>query len=369
LHIVIVGDQSRKLCVYLSLKKEEAPMTSSLSNHGEQKLTPQTLLDMNYAFARTALLIAAVRLHLFTYLSRKPLTSSELAACADVVPAAAERLLRGLEALGLVAREGDAYCLTPITELFLVEGKPSYLGGDTLAMLDYIPAWLELDLTLHTSVPYRDLGDPATAESFFAPRVIDLFPLVFPVAARTAAELPLKMLEEAHILDVGAGSAPWSAAFARAYPSARVTALDLPAVVEQGRQQIAKTGLADRYTWIEADMEAATFPPLTYDLVLCGHVCRFIGDERTKALLTRLAQSLRPGGTILIADVFLSEDKKGPPPAITLDLSMLVNTAQGRIRTAGEIATWLIESGLQDVQQLHVAGPFPVVFARKGEER
>ena len=346
-------------------------MTSLLSSHGEQKLTPQPLLDMNYAFARTALLVAAVRLHLFTHLSKKALTPAELAACADVVPEPAERLLQGLASLGLVEREGEAYRLTPMANLFLVEGKPSYLGGDTLAMVDYIPAWFELDRTLSTSVPYRDLGDAATAEAFFAPRVIDLFPIVSPIATRTAAELPLVKQEDTalHVLDVGAGSAPWSAAFAHYYPSAHITALDLPAIVEQGRQQIANLGLSDRYTWIGADMETVAFPPLTYDLIICGHVCRFISDERTKTLLARLCASLRSGGTIIIADVFLSEDRNGPPPAITLNLSMLVNTAKGRIRTVSEIATWLIESGLQDVQQFRAVGPFPVVVARKGEER
>ncbi|SRR6266567_1421460 len=103
-------------------------MTSSLSSHGEQKLTPQPLLDMNYAFARTALLVAAVRLHLFPHLSKKALTPAELAACADVVPEPAERLLQGLASLGLAEREGEAYRLTPMADLFLVEGKPSYLG-------------------------------------------------------------------------------------------------------------------------------------------------------------------------------------------------------------------------------------------------
>src|SRR6266568_6682433 len=74
----------------------------------------------------------------------------------------------------------NAYRLTSLSDHFLVEGKPGYLGGDTLAMLDYLPAWFELDRTVRTSQPYRDLGDASTAEAFFAPRVRDLFPLVHP---------------------------------------------------------------------------------------------------------------------------------------------------------------------------------------------
>ena len=336
-------------------------------DHGEQRLLPQVILDTNYAFARTAMLVAAVRLHLFTCLADGALTPAELAERTGMAPGPLERLLKGLAMLGLVAQEGLAYRLTPLADHFLVEGRPAYLGGDTLAMLDYVPAWFELDQTLCTSVPYRDLGDAATAEAFFAPRVVDLFPLVFPIASRTASELSLQRSREMplHVLDIGAGSAPWSAAFALHYPAARITALDLPAVVAQGRRQVAALKLDDRYTWIEADMEDFTLPPLAYDLILCGHVCRFISDERTRALLSRLAQSLLPGGTLLVADVFLGEDLAGPPSALTLDLSMLVNTAHGRIRTASEVIGWLNENELQDARCFHVAGPFPLVIARK----
>ncbi|GER90268.1 O-methyltransferase [Dictyobacter vulcani] len=344
-------------------------MNSSVPGQGEQKLLPQVILDMNYAFARTAILVASVRLNLFTYLADNALSPDELATLTATRREAMERLLKGLEALGLVKSEGSTYRLTPIADVFLVEGKTSYLGGDTLAMVDYVPAWFELDQTMRTSVPYRDLGEATTAEAFFAPRVVDLFPLVFPIARRTAAELPLGRLHDTalHVLDVGAGSAPWSAGFAQQYPAARVTALDLPTVVKQGQKHIATQGLEDRYTWIEADMETFAYPPLSYDLILCGHVCRFISDERTKVLFAKLVQSLRPGGTLLISDVFYADDRTSPPPAITLDLSMLVNTQQGRIRTAEEIIHWLTEAGLQDARRFHVAGPFPVVVAQREE--
>src|SRR5438876_862569 len=172
-------------------------------------LDPRRILDMNYAFASTAILVAAVRLHLFTHLAHQALTPAALAALAHTAPEPTERLLKGLEGLGLVEREGDAYRLTSLSDHFLVEGKPGYLGGDTLAMLDYLPAWFELDHTVCTSQPYRDLSDASTAEAFFAPRVRDLFPLVHPVAKRTAAIVPLEVREQSpfHVLDVGAGSA------------------------------------------------------------------------------------------------------------------------------------------------------------------
>lgn len=90
-------------------------------------INPGPILDMNYAFARTATLVAAVRLHIFTLLSDRELTSAALAAIAKTEPGPTERLLNGLRTLGLVVREGDVYRLTPIANHFLVEGKPSYM--------------------------------------------------------------------------------------------------------------------------------------------------------------------------------------------------------------------------------------------------
>ena len=46
-------------------------------------IDPGAILDMNYAFARTAMLAAAVRLHIFTFLSDKELTPAALAAIAQ----------------------------------------------------------------------------------------------------------------------------------------------------------------------------------------------------------------------------------------------------------------------------------------------
>src|SRR5947209_4098868 len=159
-------------------------------------LDPRRILDMNYAFASTAILVAAVRLRLFTHMACKVLTPTALATLAHTAPGPTERLLKGLEVQGLVEREGEAYRLTSLSDHFLVEGKPGFLGGDTLAMLDYLPAWFELDRTLCTCQPYRDLGDATTSEAFFAPRVRDLFPLVHPVAKRTIALISLEAHEQ-----------------------------------------------------------------------------------------------------------------------------------------------------------------------------
>jgi len=67
-------------------------------NHASQSpgvaiINPKPILDMNYAFAQTAMLMAAVRLHIFTYLASDPLTAVALAALVKAEPEPLTRLL------------------------------------------------------------------------------------------------------------------------------------------------------------------------------------------------------------------------------------------------------------------------------------
>jgi SAM-dependent methyltransferase len=148
-----------------------------------------------------------------------------------------------------------------------------------------------------------------------------------------------------------------------------VTAIDLPAVAAEGRQQVRDLGLSDRYRWLEEDVLNVSLPSTAFDLILVAHVCRFIGEERSQALFHKLFQSLRPGGTLVIADVLLLDDRSGPVFAVTLDLSMLVNTGSGHIFTFQGFSTWLNGSGFENVHLLNVVAPSPIIVARKGEKR
>ena len=90
---------------------------------GAAILNPKPILDMNYAFTQMALLMAVVRLHIFTYLASDPLTVASLAALVKTELGPITKLLEGLKTLGLVEREGNLYRLTPIADRFLGRRK------------------------------------------------------------------------------------------------------------------------------------------------------------------------------------------------------------------------------------------------------
>ncbi|MBI3898401.1 MAG: methyltransferase domain-containing protein [Gammaproteobacteria bacterium] len=329
-------------------------------------MNPSAILDLNYSFSKTAVMIAAVRLKFFTHLSGRKLSAVELAVRAGTIPDATERFLVILVRLGLVEMEDDVFRLAPMAEHFLVEGKSTYVGKDTMAMLDFLPAWLHLDQTLVTGEPYRDLGMPAEAERFFAPRVLDVFPLIFPIATRLAETLDLSdTTRELRILDVAAGSGVWSIALARRYPNAVVTAIDLPAVTMEGKRKVAELGLSRRYTWMEGDALTLPLEAEQFDVAIVAHFCRFLGKEKCQLLFSKLERALSPDGIFVLADIVLPDNPSSALFPFMLDLSMLVNSAHGRTFTVAEFGDLLKGAGFAEVTSLDVPAPTPLIKATK----
>ena len=60
---------------------------------------------MNYAFVSTAMLVAAVRLRLFTRIAHNALTPDAFAELTHMMAESMERLLKQLEGQGLVEKE------------------------------------------------------------------------------------------------------------------------------------------------------------------------------------------------------------------------------------------------------------------------
>jgi len=72
-------------------------MIHASQSPGVAIINPKPILDMNYAFAQTAMLMAAVRLHIFTYLASEPLTAADLVVLVKAEPDPITKLLEGLK--------------------------------------------------------------------------------------------------------------------------------------------------------------------------------------------------------------------------------------------------------------------------------
>jgi hypothetical protein len=66
-----------------------------------------------------------------------------------------------------------------------------------------------------------------------------------------------------------------------------------------------------------------------YAVAILGHILHSEGVERGKALLVRIHEALRPGGTIAIAEFLVNAERTGPPQGLIFGVNMLVSTDQG----------------------------------------
>jgi hypothetical protein len=78
-----------------------------------------------------------------------------------------------------------------------------------------------------------------------------------------------------------------------------------------------------------------------------------------------MAHTLKPGGTLAIADRFPEPDRSGPLSPLLFGLNMLVMTSEGSVWSIPEYAAWLAEAGFRDVRTLRTPGPEPLLLATR----
>ena len=151
----------------------------------------------------------------------------------------------------------------------------------------------------------------------------------------------------ARVLDVGAGAAPWSLALAARDPGCTVTAVELPSVMSSTRSAVRAAGLDRQYLLGEGDaLDVDWDESASFDLALIANL----------RLLGRVAEALRPGGSVAVVDILANERGDGPRGAALYSLGLLLRTARGRIYPYSTFRRWLDECGFAKVRRRRLAG-------------
>ncbi len=112
----------------------------------------------------------------------------------------------------------------------------------------------------------------------------------------------------AYVLDLATGTADLAIGLARRFPSAHVTGIDLtPAMLEIGHRKVASAGCAARVELMEGNALALPFADATFDVVTCAFGFRNFPDKARA--LAETARVLRPGGTLLVLELFRMESR------------------------------------------------------------
>lgn len=326
---------------------------------------PGKIFETTFAFTTTRVLVAAVDIGLFTHIASGHRTVADIAEKAGASERGVEIILNGLTSLDFLTKSNGTYDLTPLSEKFLVKGKPSYFGDFVQHVDGLWEPWSHLTSVTKTGKPFRMIEKDHGAE-FFEKMVTQIFPMSYPCAKAAACALGVgSTWKNLNVLDIAAGSGAWGIAFAESDDGTKVTALDLPNVLEVTKKTVNKFNLDKRFSYIPGDLREVDFGQNRYDIVILGHICHTVGEEKTLELLSRVHRALKRGGKVLIAEMIADDERKKDVFPLMFAANMLVNSTDGNTFTMVEFREWLNEAGFSGFSIIEAPGPSPLIVAGK----
>jgi SAM-dependent methyltransferase len=321
------------------------------------KLDPTPIFDLfrgNYA---TEILTAAVAyFDVFGKLACGPIGFDTLRQELGLAPRPANVLVTALRAMGLIAVDaaGDLRA-TEMGSTFLVPGTGHDIGG-YLGLAARSAGVVEMVERLRTNRPANaEAGEPGAAFIFreglesAMERQDEARSLTLALAGRARNVAPV--LAEVYpldgvgtLLDVAGGSGLYGIAWLLRHPGLKVILWDRPEVLRVAAELADEHGVADRLELVAGDMFVDPVPEGA-DAILLSNVLHDWDVPECRLLVNRCAGALRPGGQLLIHDVFLADDLGGPLP-IALYSAALFSITEGRAYSRTEYAGWLVEAGL-----------------------
>ena len=298
--------------------------------------------------------------------AREPRSAGELAAATDVDPDRLERVLRLLEAEGVLAETGGRWRLTALGEPLRTDAPQSMHWR---AINDGKPmnwrAWEALPQAVRSgrTASEHAHGKPLfgrLAEDAAAGAVFDR--LMAEQSAgwgkAVAEACPLEGVRT--VVDVGGGRGALLAALLHARPDIEGVLFDQPHVVADGEAALAAAGLAARTLTVGGDFFAAV--PPGGDLYLLKQVLHDWDDARCRLILGNCRRAMAPGSRLLIVEVATGPDGAGAY-ANHLDVHMMV-LAGGRERSVPQYAALLEAAGLTLVRTIPTACELLLIEAR-----
>lgn len=331
--------------------------------HSDQP-TPDRIMQLMNGYWATGILGAAASHALFTHLEAGADTAATLAARAEISERGAQTLLDGLVSLGLVELGEGRYRNTAEATAFLVEGRPGSLSGFAKLKLAQFGVMADLPEVVRAGGPLKDPAVEVADNPHWAEVVPAIAAQSAPAARLAAQTLRLAEAGEISILDVGGGSGIYSAIWLEVNPAARATQLDWAPINAIARRLVAERGVADRFTCVDGDFHTTAFAPASYDVAVYSHIAHQEGPEDNIAVLTRLRDALRPGGTLVVCDFVVDDDRSGPPFPLVFASEMLLKSARGGSWRRADYRDWLTKAGFADISFQETSTPATLVFAR-----
>jgi hypothetical protein len=342
---------------------------SNRSAAGEAAVTPHEILQLGMGFWGSKALLSAVELGVFSVLASGPADLEALQEKIGLHQRAAPDFLDALVALKMLERDGSVYRNTPETNMFLDRAKPSYVGGMLeMANTRLYGFWGSLTEALRSGQPQNESKDN---EDFFAamyakPEVLRGFLTAMSgISAGSAQAIAAKFPwdHQKTFVDIGAAQGMVPVTLARAHPHLRGIGFDLPQVQPVFEEFVAGLGLSERVRFHAGNFFEDKLPEA--DVIIMGHILHDWDLAQKKVLLAKAFAALPKGGSVIIYEALIDDDRRDNAFGLLMSLNMLVETSGGFDYTAADCRAWLREAGFIATRVEHLVGPDSMVIGVK----
>lgn len=327
--------------------------------------TSDRIMQLITGYWATGIVGAAATHSVFTHLEDGATTAGVLAERAAISHRGAQALLDGLVSVGLVELHGGHYRNTPEASAFLVEGRPTCLSGFAKLKAGHMASLSALPDVVRAGGPLTDAVVEVADNPHWEELVQALAAQSVPVAHTAADTLRIAEAGEISILDIGGGSGIYSGTWLERNPAARSTQLDWAPINTIARRLLAERGVGDRMEYVDGDFHTTDLGAAgAYDIVVYSNIAHQEGPEDNMALFARVRSVLKPGGTLVVSDYVVDDDRSGPPYPLTFASEMLLKSRYGSTWRRADYHAWLSKTGYDDITFQTTLSPTTLVFAR-----
>ena len=316
----------------------------------KEEISPRPLMRILGDFANSQILDASIEYDFFSLIAKGFQSAEEIAREAGTDPRATRIVLDSLPALGLIEKRAGNYFLTPTAKVFLVRGKPSYVGDFRHVALALWDGMAHLKESLKTGKPLSRMDTGAELE-VWEKLVLGIIVIAEPAAKALCDILKIGTERKGiEVLDIAGGSSIFGMTILTRDPSAQVTQLDWPNVNAVAKKANKARGLEGKIRFIDGEHHSAAIEANFYDLVLASNFCRFESPKGNQDLFARAYSALKPGGIFVVNDFVPNEERTAPTFALRFSVYTLTHTPEGECWTLSQYSGWMKTAGFNAIE-------------------
>jgi len=317
---------------------------------------------------KSKLLLTGIELKVFNQLS-EPKSAEAVAEAISTHPGNTRLFLDGLAASDLVLKRNGLYQNMPITQTFLVEGSPTYLGQMFISYSQlYYSNLNELPNLVKEGPPPPSPEADVGSEEMWTQLVVSM-------AASERAWLMQKAVEIVsglpefpsfrRMLDLGGGPGLVAIAIVSSHPSMRGVIFDRPAIVKVAETFIKEYEMESRLEVLAGDYNQDSIGG-GYDLIWASNALTFANYDMD-TLTKKICRALNSGGVFVVLHEALTHQRTKPGIIVVGMISMAL-MGQDMCFDQGFIADSMLRVGFKSVRSRTLDtdwGPMDLDIGRK----